>query len=117
MGMTHAGLELQSLEYDEDSRAYRAEFDRETTSPSAAVITALSAVVDADPTELAPLQYAVDVDALNALVSPNGRPRPDVSVSFRTDGHAVTVRGDGSTTIAPAGADSTAHRNEGVSHE
>lgn len=90
-----------SVEYSPEERAYRATFDADAVGPSTAVVGAVSAVVGADPTELAPLYATVDPDALDALVG--GRhPSGHVSVSFTLAGHDVTLSA-GRVVVRPTG--------------
>lgn len=54
------------------------------------IVGAVAARTDRDPVALAPLQGAVDVDALERLCAP-GRDGADPTVSFRYEGFDVTV--------------------------
>ncbi|ELY30155.1 hypothetical protein C500_09384 [Natrialba magadii ATCC 43099] len=58
---------------------------------SLAVINAVSAVADRDPTELPPLYETIDPDALDALLSEQTETGVRPEVSFSYDGYAVTV--------------------------
>ena len=65
----------------------------EETPPSYAVIEAVAAATDRDPTELPPLQRTVDVDALDALL--DGRTDSSIRLSFEYAGVRVSVDRDG----------------------
>lgn len=67
-------------------------FDRTGGPVSQDLVHAVAAYRGVDPTELAPLYTSIDPDALNALFSP---PRSPVELTFRYEGLAVTVSGDG----------------------
>jgi len=60
MATTQAGFELCSGTYHPASGTHRFGYDRDTTSPSMAVIAALSEVTGIDPFELGPLGATVD---------------------------------------------------------
>lgn len=80
-----------SCMYEPDTGSYRARFDGDAPSPSAAVLDVLAAVEATDPVELPPLFQAVDPEALDALVS-SAEPADDpLSVSFAYEGNDVTV--------------------------
>jgi len=83
-----------------DSRkgTVRTRYDWSSTSPSTAIVEAVSAAVNREPTAVGPLYEAVDSDALDALVSTSGD-GDSVAVSFVFAGCHVTVRGDGSIIV------------------
>jgi len=68
---------------------------------STTVVSAVSDAVDVPPLELPPLSDAIDADALNALFRREIGGTPD-SISFTYVGCRVTVRGDGTVTVADA---------------
>lgn len=55
MDSSYADVDWTSTAYDGDSRTHRAQFDQTTTPPSLAVISALSAGMDTDPTDDRPV--------------------------------------------------------------
>ncbi|WP_255196981.1 HalOD1 output domain-containing protein [Halorarius litoreus] len=66
------------------------------TSPSIAIVEAVSAATDTATTDLPPLFEAVDVDALDTLVKSRGKAGAErLTVSFTYAGVAVTVYSDG----------------------
>lgn len=93
--MSDDGLGVgETIEHDPETGAYHARFD---SSPATAVVEAIAAISDADPSELDPLYATVDGDALDQLLSfpaPPGR-SGDLSVTFRYQGYAVTVHSYG----------------------
>ncbi len=102
MDSSYASVECTSTAFDSDSGTYRAQFDQTTTSPSLAVVSALSAAMDTDPTELTPLYEFVDTDALDQLLgdtNPTDKPR---SVTLTVEQHLVTVNSDGTIAIDPS---------------
>lgn len=71
---------------------------------STTILSLVGSATDADPTELEPLNDAVDPDALDALFAPRegGTPRRPGTVSFRFAGFTVTVDADGTVALRPA---------------
>lgn len=89
---------VEDVEYDPASDA----------SPTDAVVTALAAVSDAEPTDLRPLPETIDVDAPNRLF--DGRSRDadgtEAVLGFSLDGWNVFVRDDGRIRVCdPSGPD------------
>lgn len=70
----------------------------EAGSVTETVVYALAEAVDADPTDLTPLEASVDTEALDRLFRPDVR---DTLLSFEHDGHSVTVSGEGRVVVAP----------------
>lgn len=89
-----------SAERDDD--VYVGQYDP-GDSISVSVADALADLLDVDPTDVA-LYENVDTEALDRLFAPTrtGLPR-EGRVAFETEGHLVTVRSDGTFTIAPVG--------------
>lgn len=89
-----------TVEFDAETRRYRARYDVETTAPSVAVADVLETVFD-DERERGPLYDAVDPEALDRLLeTDSGRDRRGLrSASFRYRGALVTVVSDGSIVI------------------
>ena len=116
MTATRAGVELESVEYQQDTETYRGRYDQETTSPSMAVVAVLSEVMNADPLELEPLHHAVDTDSLDAFVRDRGASEWPVTCSFAFDEYAVTVSDNGEIAVAPSRDGRIDHRNEDIIH-
>jgi len=76
-----------------------------------AVVTALSEVMDADPTTLDPLQETIDTDALDAFAAFDETSERAVHVTWTQEGYRVTVHNHGEITIAPV----SENRTEAVS--
>lgn len=53
--------------------------------------------------ELRPLADAIDPEALDAIF--DGRKTPDAYVTFRHEGHSITVTGDASVLVDPTDAE------------
>lgn len=100
MSTKFGNAELESLEYDVDSRMYVASFDRETTDASMAAVAALSDVMDVDPTEMEPLGSVIDTDALDALIGHRAAEENDLSAAFTLGRYELTVSTDGMITVA-----------------
>ena len=76
------------------------QFDWTRRRPSVAVVEAVAAITDRDPTTVPHLHRYVDPDALNALVEGSaGDGGANLRVSFTYDGIAVTVGGDGTVEV------------------
>ena len=76
---------------------------------SIAVVTAVAAKRDVEPTELPPLYESIDPDALDSLFAPTqtGGPRRG-RLEFTYDGHAVVVECDSDLKITVDGTPTTA---------
>lgn len=114
---TKTGVELESLEYQRGSETYRAEYDRDTTTGSEAVVASLLEVMDRDPIELDPLYASINTDALDELVRVQDTTASDVSITFTIDKYAITVYSYGTVAIAPPERDRTDDPNEGEGRE
>ena len=79
-----------------DDRSVRTSFEPDE-SPSEAVVMAVAALTNTDPTELKPLYDAVDPDALDALFrhAASRERHTNHRVSFLYHGFDVRVRSDG----------------------
>lgn len=76
-----------------------------STEPvSTTVITAIADTKDVDPTELPPLYYAIDPDALDQVFQSHVQSGP-VQVQFTFAGCDVTVTSDSQVTVTPTDAD------------
>lgn len=80
----------------------------EYKSVSVALVVSLAERLETDPTTMPPLYDAIDPDLLDTLVhGSRGFGRSTTNrVVFEYANHLVTVRGDGSLTIAPATTES-----------
>ncbi len=74
------------------------QFDFTDTAPSQAVVRAVSAVTDAEPTSLEPLYETVDPEALDQLLR-SGDAGMELTVRY-LDYH-VTLSGDGTVAVYP----------------
>lgn len=89
-----------TVEFDVETRQYRARYDFEMTAPSVAVADVLETVFD-DKRGREPLYDAIDPGALDRLLegdTERDRHGPR-SVSFRYRGALVTVVSDGSIVV------------------
>ena len=75
--------------------------DMENGSTAVAVVRRVAEHRNAAPTELPPLEEAVDCDALDALFGDagGGGALSSGSLTFRWDGTTVTVRADGTVEV------------------
>jgi len=113
MSATQTGYALESATYLEKTETYQFEYDTDTTPPSMAVVTALSAVKDTDPTALEPLQAHIDIDALDTLAGMGDPPNSPAQIKFSTDNCTVTIDSDGMVEVVPP----EDHRDQAVSHK
>lgn len=67
----------------------------------AAVTEVVSGALETPMEELPPLSHAVDLDALDALVSSNANPPSGVTVTFAYAGLYVVVRSSGTVYATP----------------
>lgn len=93
MASTQSWITLDSLDFCEESGAYTARYDQQSTLPSMAVIGAVSDVLDTDPLELDPLFETLDTEALDGLLRKEGS--TPVHVSFTFASCEITMSGDG----------------------
>lgn len=99
---TSAGVELKSLELQDEGATYRIEYDQSAITPSTAVVASLATVRDVDPLEMPPLQRSVDPDALDDLVGDEREGTGEVTFTFTTGGgHEVTIGNHGVIGIDP----------------
>lgn len=83
--------EFRQYEYLPDSGELRLSFDPEQTKPLKAVISALAVALDTDPLDLDPIYYAIDTNALNALVSADGAGDVEAALAFSYEQLEVEV--------------------------
>ena len=96
-----AGVEVDAVEYHQETGIVRTQFDQEKTPAGTAVIATLADVMDTDPVELDPLHSTVDPEALNALVRVRNGTDGDIQVTFTYKDHAITVDSYGLVTVTP----------------
>ncbi|AGN00870.1 hypothetical protein L593_04605 [Salinarchaeum sp. Harcht-Bsk1] len=101
MAVTASGIEVEAVEYSQDSVTVRTQFDHEKTPASMAVIATLADVLDTDPAALEPLHSTVDTDALDALVRVRPESNGDTQVALSHEGYSITVHSHGVITITP----------------
>lgn len=101
METTKTTLGLESFEYHPESSTYRAQLDREATTASVGIVSAIANVLREDPIELPPLQQIVDTDALDVLAELRETAKGAVETSFSYEEHTITVTSDGRVTISP----------------
>lgn len=84
-------------------------YDRDgDRSPTEAVVMAIAALTNTEPTDVAPLYESIDVDALDRLFENRsaGRDPSETVLGFTVNGWNVFVRDDGRIRVCdPAGPD------------
>ncbi len=89
-----------NLDWDPELQAYRVDLDAvEYVSPGIAVVRSVAALDDTPVTDLEPLQWSIDLDSLDGLLS--GENKTDCRVSFRYEGYDVTVVGTDEIRLSP----------------
>ncbi|MFP9190658.1 HalOD1 output domain-containing protein [Natronosalvus vescus] len=107
---------MESLEYQQDSKTYRAQYDQDTTTASMAVVATVTNALGVDPLELNPLHDIIDTDAVNELLRDRNLPNGFVHLSFRFAGCDISVSGDGVVTATPSELDGGANVDTGATH-
>lgn len=107
---SRTGVELKTVGKAGESETYRAHFDCDSTPASMAVVTALTATMDTDPTDLEPLSETIDTDALDALVRDRGPSTDGVHIMFTHEGREITVNSFGVVAVSPSAYEHTAVR-------
>lgn len=85
--------------YDPITDTYHTRFDGGPNTVVVAIVEAVAAVTDRDPTAMSPLYDTVDPEALTDLVTA-ARDNP-IKVSIAYEGCYVTVSSDGSVVVEP----------------
>lgn len=106
-----SAIEVDAVEYHQDSGTVRTLYDQDSIAPSIAVIATLAEVMDTDPVDLDPLHSTVEPDALDELGRFRIGTTGDIHVSFTHEDHAITVSSYGVVTIT-LGEDSTPEQSE-----
>lgn len=98
---------MESVTYDLETETYRGSFDAITDVPTIAVAELMAVICDKAPTELPPLDNAVDTEALNQQwkKAVTSRPKGDCLVEFAYHDHRVTVKSSGTIEVRPLPAD------------
>lgn len=94
------GVNVETVEVDQQTSTVRTQFDLEKTPPSVAVTASLAEVKNADPVELDPLYSTIDPDALDAIVRIREGTEGDILARFVHEECAITVSSYGVITIS-----------------
>jgi hypothetical protein len=112
---TQAAVELTSVEERPDAEIHRFESDQATTTPSVAIVPAVSEVSEVAPSELEPLYSGIDPDSLNKLLQVQNTARGDRSVRCTHGEYTITIDSHGEIEIEPENAEGT-NSQTGKSH-
>lgn len=99
-----AGLttSMSAVEFDTDTECFRATYDSTHDSPGLAVVEVVSTALGKDPLDLMPLQFVIETDALDELVTgPSNGLGICGSISFCYEGFDVTVYSEDIIEAAP----------------
>lgn len=91
MSARETGITLDSFSFRPESETYLARYDEAKTSASMAVVATLAAVLDTDPTEMDPLYYSIDAEALDELLAGAAGAAAELRVEFAVADHTVSV--------------------------
>jgi hypothetical protein len=90
-----------NVEYRKQVNVYRAIFNWEEISPSLAVVSVITEISGEDPTDLQPLQSAINTDYLDGISHVTDPQKSDVTVSFHYLEYEVTIQSYGVVEIRP----------------
>lgn len=90
---------FDSFDYDSAEAVFEGAFDADATRPCLAIVAAVAGISNRDESDLAPINTAIDVDALNTLLDATRSKGGDVSCSFTWEGFHVEVTGAGRLTL------------------
>lgn len=96
---TVSGVEVNDLEYFQESRTVRIQFDQTVTSPSEAVLATLNAIIDSNQGVLTPLHSIVDAEALDEVARRRNGSDGDVHISFPYEDFDICIHSYGVITI------------------
>lgn len=108
-----AGVDLESFERTLESCVCRSRYDPEAMSASMAVIATLSELTEQCPTEVKPLQDAVDTDALDEVFQNPSSSIGEMSVTFSVRNYVVTVSSPDCITISKSEGNPSTVLDEG----
>lgn len=93
-----------TIEYDEERRVYRANYEKESYVPSLAIAESIAAIEGIGPTAMDPLGETVEMNSLDTLIqsSTNGS---DLQITFSVQGYRIAVQGDGVIELRLIGSD------------
>lgn len=109
---------MESFDQDSKTEQYRADYDTLTVPPSLALASALSAAMEAEPTEIDPLYESIDPDALDSLVVHPTRSSEPITINLSVEHFEATISSDGVIHLDPhAGNGSDAGGTSGGVHD
>lgn len=92
-------------QYDPDEGVYRIDSASADELPSMAIVMAMAAIRDVEPTELDPLYEAVDPERLDSFLRVEGDVVDAVTLEFSYHGHSIRAHSDGTIEIDLPDAD------------
>lgn len=99
MDITESGVNVEGVEYFQESQTVRVQFDATMTSPSMAIIATVGDIMETDPVTLPPLHSIIDAEALDMLAQVRNRSNGDVHISFTYEGYDICVHSYGVISI------------------
>ena len=96
--MSDNGTHTDATSYRTSGPEVTRQFDFSETSPSDAVVRAISVLTDTEPTTLEPLYETVDPEALDTLIR-NGDASTELTIRYLE--YRVVVRGDETVEVYP----------------
>lgn len=85
--------------YDPEEGVYRIDAEAADEPPSMAIVMAMAAIQDVEPTELDPLYEAVDPDRLDSFLDVESDVVDAISLEFTYQGHSIRANSDGTIEI------------------
>ena len=107
-----SGVEVEAVEYFQESRTVRTQFDQAKTPASIAVIATLADIMDTDPAALNPLHSTVDPEALDTLVQGRNNTNGDIHITFTHEGYEIRVHSYGVISIKSADEETSAEKRK-----
>lgn len=88
---------IDTIEYDREQRTYRAQYEETRDDPNIAIVEAVAAIEQIEPTAAETLRDRIEPEALDAIL----RSANDCHVQFAYQGYHVAIDSDGIIELQP----------------
>lgn len=95
---------IDAVQFDTTHNVFRADYDVTRDSVTLATVAVVATAEDRDPADLAPLQSAVDTDALESLFAASADVTNSCRLTFEYEGFEVTLFNGGVIEAVPMDA-------------
>ncbi len=95
---------IDAVRFDTTHHVFRADYDASRDSVALATVAVVATAEDRDPADLAPLQSAIDTDALESLFAASDDISNGCRLTFEYEGFEVTVFSGGVIEAVPMDA-------------